>query len=105
MQRATLIDLEAFCRHMADFARRHGEGQTAEVCKAAAERLAEERARMQLQASQRAPEWITTTEAAERFGMSRDAVEKLCSRKGMGRKTGGRWLADATAIRFYLKKR
>lgn len=49
--------------------------------------------------------FIEVAVAAERFGRPCDSIRKLCSRKGMGEKRGGRWLVNVDAMRTYLSTR
>lgn len=48
------------------------------------------------------PAWITPTKAAELAGVTRQSVNHWCERYGIGRKVGGRWRVNSTALDHML---
>ncbi|WP_095087792.1 hypothetical protein [Mesorhizobium sophorae] len=50
-------------------------------------------------------EWVSPAVAAERFGVPAGSIRSLCQRKRFGRKVGGRWETDLSALRNYFGKR
>jgi hypothetical protein len=49
------------------------------------------------------PEWVDSWTAAERFNQPIDTVRWLARHKGMGVKSGTRWMIDVRAMRRYLQ--
>ncbi|MER9967548.1 hypothetical protein [Mesorhizobium sp. M0060] len=47
---------------------------------------------------------LDTATAASRFNIPIDTLRWLAREKGMGEKSGGRWLISALALRDYLKR-
>ena len=48
---------------------------------------------------------IDTTSAAARFGIPKDTARWLAREKGLGQRTGGRWMVNVNLVRQYLAKR
>lgn len=59
---------------------------------------------LEREASSRPEDWVSTDEAAERFGLSSDTIRYFCRGKGCGRREGGRWLVNLPALQRYLKR-
>ena len=112
---ATLLDIEAAFRHLADVCSRLDEGPAGETCKAAARKL--EAARMQADAKAKAdepgePEMLAIADAAARFNVSRSYLQRLCrdaeardeSKGFCARGDGWRWRINPVALRNRLRR-